>query len=68
MLYRINLDETGGRWIATCDDPRSSCTGYGSHDTMEQAYAAASRDARELKQTSLTVLRPGHGRETIPLD
>jgi hypothetical protein len=68
MLYRIYQDETNVRWKVNCDEWQSGCSGRDQYDTMEQAYEAARRDARELKQTSLTVLRPGHQRETIHLN
>jgi hypothetical protein len=68
MLYRIYQDETNVRWRVNCDEWQSGCSGMEQYNTVEQAYEAAKCDAHELKQTSLTVLRPGHERKTIQLD
>lgn len=68
MLYRIYQDETSVFWRINCDDPQSRCSGREQYATLGHAYDAAKREARDLGQGHLTVLRPGHGHATITLD
>jgi hypothetical protein len=67
MLYRIYQDQTGAIWRINCDDPRSRFAGREEYATLEHAYDAAKREARELGQGHLTVQRPGHERATLTL-
>jgi hypothetical protein len=66
MTYRINLDESGGRWMAVCDDNRSAITGTERYPDYPQAREACISDAKRLKALRVWITTRGH--EPDPID